>query len=247
MRYFSNSRDYETWSFKDRTFLMILGLSFLWHLFWFFSITIVVSPTSQQTKTRPVIVSIGPVLSDELLRTLVDTRVQKTETFYRPLSEFSSATDIPRAEVQKYSSGDVVSLPFGEKFFNALKDIVGGKKATPDYGFTPKIKTGYSEEMFEMEGELKNRQVISRPTDPRTLWGYPAGSTKQGELIVELVVNAEGAVVTTNIILSSGNQELDNLWVRYLSSWRFGPASFSKPFLEEKGRVHINLNNQGLD
>ncbi|HTL70009.1 MAG TPA: hypothetical protein VL404_01840, partial [Candidatus Eisenbacteria bacterium] len=64
-------KGYETWHFRDRTFLGAVGLSLLWHFFWFFSITIVVSPPKPKNKPMVKIVSIGPVLDDSIFRTLV--------------------------------------------------------------------------------------------------------------------------------------------------------------------------------
>ena len=127
-----NPADYRSWSFTDRSFLFAVLVSVLWHLFWFFSVTIVVTTPARQPMVPPKIVSLGPVLDDAIFKTLVESRPEISKAFYRPPANFSSATEVPAETVERYAPGEVVSVPFGKKFFTSLKDAVNGDKAVPE-------------------------------------------------------------------------------------------------------------------
>ena len=131
----NSTRDYRSWSFADRPFLFALLVSLFWHLFWFFSVTIVVSPPRTPHKAEPVIVSLGPVLSDAIFKTLVESRPEISKAFYRQPADFSSATQAPAQTLERYTPGEVVSVPQGgRKFTGLLKERLGGSKVSPDAG-----------------------------------------------------------------------------------------------------------------
>ena len=119
---------------KDRRSLAVgAAVSILWHFFWFFSFKIVVVTPRKAEKPRPYLVSLGPVMDDAIFKTLVDSRPELTQSFYRRSSDFSAAADLPPQTVQKHVSGEVVSVPFGKKFAQSLREIVGGVKTSPDF------------------------------------------------------------------------------------------------------------------
>ncbi len=126
-------KDYDTWSFKNRSFLTAIAASLLWHFFWFFAVTITVNPDKHRFRSKPVIVSLGPVLDDRIFRTLVDTRPQASQTFYRRLSDFSSPAEVEVKTLPRTSPGEIVSLPFGKKMSNSMRTLIGGDKLSPDF------------------------------------------------------------------------------------------------------------------
>ena len=122
------TNDYRSWSFTDRSFLFAVMVSVLWHLFWFFSVTIVVAPPRKNPVMQPTVVALGPVLDDAIFKTLVETRPEISKAFYRPPADFATATEVPPQTIERYIPGDVVSVPTGKKFYDSLKDRVGGTK-----------------------------------------------------------------------------------------------------------------------
>lgn len=128
-----NLREYRSWSFWDRTFFVGLAFSLLWHFFWFFSIKIVVSPPKKAEKPRPYLVSLGPVMDDAIFKTLVESRPELSQSFYRRPSDFLAAAELPIETIPRQMKGDVVSVPFGKKFIASLREVVGGVKAAPDF------------------------------------------------------------------------------------------------------------------
>ena len=132
-RYPLYGREYRSWHFRDRTFIVAVLLSLLWHFFWFFSIRIVVSAPQKAERSRPELVSLGPVIDDALFKTLVDTKSEASESFYRRPSDLAAAAELPAETAAPHEAGEVVSVPFGKKFFETLRHLVAGAK--PVSGF----------------------------------------------------------------------------------------------------------------
>ncbi len=219
-------RDYSGWSFNDRSFLMALGISLLWHFFWFFSITITVSSSRRSGhQPRPNIVSLGPVLDDTIFKTLVENKPQLSETFYRRISDFSSPLDLQVKTMERFSPGEIVGLPSRKKFWSSLRGLVGGAKTSPDYELalhTPAL--GISYDVAPIEGEAKHRQILSRPEEPLFPLGLdPAWKASVTEL--QFSVDPSGFVTHVEVFLSSGSPDLDLAWVRYMRQWQFSPLS----------------------
>ncbi len=138
-------KGYESWHFRDRSFALAVTLSLGWHFFWFFALTITVSPEKTRYRPRPHIVSLGPVLDDTLLRTLVDTRPQVSQVLYRQWTDFKLATEVPAQTVQRSLSSDVVSIPSDKQLLASLHSVLGGTKASPTDDSFSKVKTGYAD------------------------------------------------------------------------------------------------------
>lgn len=238
-------RDYESWSFRDKSFSFALGLSLLWHFFWFFSISIVVTPLKVSGSGRPVIVSLGPVLDDSILRTLAQTKPQISETFYRRLSDFTAPMDLEVTTVERHSPGDVVSVPFGKRVTSLLRTLVGGEKSAPHYEFSSRIKLGYSEENYVVEGEIKARSVVSKPKEPILPPDFDAAA-KPAEIEVQFVVDPAGIVAKADVTLSSGRPEVDALWAQYLKGWQFSPLEIGKPLVDQSGKVRFRLGGEAF-
>lgn len=145
-------KGYETWSFKDRAFILAVGLSLLWHGFWFFFVTITVSPPKKHSANRPPIVSLGPVLDDTILRTLVDTKIEASPIFYRRLADFGAATELAAQTLVRHSPGDVVSIPLGRRISGSLRDAIGGEKTPLEEEFAVDL-SALSQQKFEIEGD----------------------------------------------------------------------------------------------
>ncbi len=229
-------RGYEGWALKDRSFLIAVGVSLLWHFFWFFSVTIVVAPMKMREKIKPYIVSLRPAFDDTIMKTLIDTRPEVTETFYRHLSDFQAPMEVQPQTIERYSAGDVVSIPFGRKVSSLLRSLVGGEKPTPNYEFASRLKMGYSGEVPGLEGEVKSRHVISRPPEP-VLPPSLDTSLKNSETELRFIVTPQGVVSGVEMVASSGNLDIDLLWSQYLKEWRFSPLEGGKGAVDQKGKI----------
>jgi len=151
------AKDHRSWSFTDRSFLFAFSVSVLWHLFWFFSVTIVVTPAKIKSATQTKTVFLGPVLNDAIFRTLVESRPEVSKAFYRKLAEYEPATEVPTQTIERHASGDVTSLPEGKNFAQSLKALIGGSKSAPEgWADLPAPVLGGS-------GPLKGKEIFKSP------------------------------------------------------------------------------------
>ena len=210
-------------TFEDRPLLLGILVSFVWHFFWFFSVTITVGPDgrwSRRTESRSV--SLGPVLDDTIFKTLIENRPQITETFYRHMSDFAPAPPEPEhPTLERTAPGGVVSVPFGKKFVTSLKEFMDGDKPFADFDLGPSASaTGFSE---TLEGEIRKRALLGHPARPE-LPAEIQASPRDVEAVVGIVVAPSGDVMQAQIIASSGSASLDAVWLEYVRDFRFEPA-----------------------
>jgi TonB family protein len=211
-----SARDYRSWSFGDRQFLFAVTISVLWHLFWFFSVAITVAQPKAKKPGETRVVSLGPVLDDSIFRTLIETRPEFSKAFYRELSDFETATELPAQSVERHESGDVTSLPVGENFTRSLRALLGGDKSLP--GLPPvssDLRSGG--DYFQLTGDLSPGDVLSRPALPAIVSLAPVE--------IEFEVNSSGKVTASEIVLSSGDDGTDRRWEDHLRQWIFSPAA----------------------
>ena len=211
-------------TFEDRPLLLGILVSFVWHFFWFFSVTITVGPDgSWSRKTESRSVSLGPVLDDTIFKTLIENRPQITETFYRHMSDFAPAPPEPEnPTLERATPGGVVSVPFGKKFITSLKEFVDGDKPFADFDLGPSsdASTGFSE---TLEGDIRKRSLLSRPVRPELPIEIQAIS-RDVEAVIGITVAPSGDIVQIGLIASSGNASLDKLWLEYVRGFRFDTA-----------------------
>jgi hypothetical protein len=239
-------KDYESWSFRDRSFLGGMALSLLWHFFWFFSIAIVVSPSKKSEKPKPRVVSLGPVIDDSIFRTLAQTKPQLSETFYRQPQDFAKVLEPEVKTIERQLPGDVVSVPFGKKAVDRMRNLLGGRKISPQDEFAWRIPIAFAEPSATIEGEIKGRAVIHKPEGfPVPLSMIKAARTQAIEF--QVVVNALGEVERTRLIASSGNAEADALWGEYLNQWQFEALGLDKPPVDQEGTVKFYLHDPALE
>ena len=128
-------KGYEGWSFGDKLFAVALGLSIIWHLFWFSLVTVGMNPEKKIGKPKAKIVFLGPVLNDKIFRALVEKKPEFSKTFYQRLTDLASPIDIHTRTMERYSPSSVLSLPLGKKTSNTVRDLLGGVKASPEHEF----------------------------------------------------------------------------------------------------------------
>jgi len=219
------ARDYRSWSFTDRSFLFAVSVSVLWHLFWFFSVSIVVTPANTKKPSRTKFVSIGPVLDDAIFQTLIESRPEYSKAFYRELSDIDAATQLPAPAIGRQESGEVTSLPLGANAVQSLHALMSGQKSSPEEflrgtGFSPS-------DYFKLSGDAASQQILSRPNPP------DVNDVRPVEL--DFDIDGTGKVASIEVALSSGDIALDQKWEDHLRQWLF--ASVLGAEERVKGRV----------
>jgi hypothetical protein len=233
--------DYRSWSFADRSFFFAFLVSLLWHLFWFFSVTIVVAPPKRSPKIQPSIVSLGPVVNDTIFKTLVENRPEISKAFYRQPTDFSSATEVPAQTVEHYSPGDVISVPLGKNFTGALKDLVGGGKTSPDSGLPVIWGTAGAEDYFGFSSPTGKPQILSRPVAPTSMFLATRLPTE-----IEFSIDERGKVLDPEVVVSSGDASVDLAWENHLRQWIFAAPGFNT-LKDERLHVKFRTPDPGAD
>lgn len=229
-------KGYETWSMRDRSFLKALAISVVWHVCWFLAIRITISPEASRPKQQPKIVSLGRVLDDSIFRTLVETRPELSQTFYRQMADFGPTLEPVSQTIERRAPGEVVSLPFGQRFLQSVKVLVAGGKASPEQELVMRLPLRYGEEIEGLEGDVRDRELVSMPEDAPV----PArlGARLQ-DVVIEFTVDRTGSVRHAEIASSSGDAGLDDRWLDYLRKWRFSETA---GLAEENGRIRFRVS-----
>jgi TonB family protein len=142
----------------------------------------------------------------------------------------------PAKTIERRSPGDVVSVPLGKRFLDSVKILVGGDKSSPE--FASRLSLGYGDVAPEIEGEVKGRLIVSRPDEPQTFMEAPRDASVE----IQFSVNAEGAVISAEVIASSGNPAVDFQWLRHVKAWEFAPLGLNRPSIDQYGRVRFRLD-----
>jgi hypothetical protein len=220
-----------------------LAASILWHLFWFFSVTIVVSPPKNADKPKPRLVSLGPVLDDSIFRSLVESRIDATPAYYRPRLTGNTATELPAETAERRLPGDVVSVPFGTQAQNALAGLVGGRKAAPDFDLADVFAGlgGASTPAVRFTGPAEERQILFSPPKP-ALPPEADPAALSAPTRIRFLVDGSGAVSAAEITASSGYPEIDLLWLEYLRRFQFAPLGAA---VSEKSEAVFTFAEKG--
>ena len=210
------SKEYRSWSFGDRSFLFAAVVSILWHLLWFFSITIDVNQHAVKVKKIPEIISLGPVLDDAIFKTLIESRTEFSKTFYRKPQEFVRETEVPQEPLERYMPGDVVSMPAHKTLTGTLRDRIGGNKSAANI-----------EDYFEITGDVERDQLLNKPEEP------PIETRKLGlkQAEFQIFIDPSGKVSNVKLLSTSGDTAADSAWEQSLYEWAFRPSTL-KPSTE---------------
>ncbi len=210
------SKEYRSWSFWDRSFLFAAAISILWHLLWFFSITIDVNQHAVKAKRSTDTVFLGPVLDDAIFKTLVDSRTEFSKTFYRKPQEFTQETEVPQETPERYMPGDIMSMPAHKTLTGTLRDRIGGNKSVAG-----------AEDYFEITGDVERDQLLNKPEDP------PIETRKSGlkQAEFQIFIDPSGKVSNVKLLNTSGDTAADHAWEQSLYEWAFRPSTL-KPSTE---------------
>ena len=191
----------------SRQLRIALLISFLWHLFWFFSVSIVFLPRGFKLKQYSSVCFLGSILRDSI------TFGQMLPLEKRQLVELPSEADISTRD--PFSAGQYASLPLEKKTLSPESFI--------DVDIPEKIVPSLTS-FVSIEATPSQREVIFQPVIP----GYPEWASGQGfkenPTVFKINISPDGLVQEIVNIRVSGNPEIDAALARYIRRWRFAPA-----------------------
>lgn len=186
----------------SRQLCIALLISFLWHLFWMFSVSIVFLPGGFRVRQYSYVDFLGSIL-----------RIPAPLSHKRELAEVPAEIDMQGPA--PFSERPYISLPLERKIFNpdTFVDVD-----------TRQVKAFSVEDLVPPQKAAAGREVIFQPP----IREYPewAGSRQfwASSLIFKIYISADGLVQEITNVQGSGNPEIDTALARYVRKWRFAPA-----------------------
>lgn len=235
-------KGYEGWSFSDKSFAVALSLSIAWHLFWFSLVTIGVTPEKGVHRPGSKIVFLGSVLDDKIFRVLMQSKPDLPQGMSRKLSEFTAPIDIGTRTIERVAPGSVVSLPLGKRSKTTARLIITGAKPSAQHESAFQIEMKPVFDTSIIEGELMGRPLISRPGEPLQPVGMDP-AFKDSAVTIDFTVDPSGTVKQAQVSLSSGDPEIDLLWMRYLRGWQFAALGPEKKITDQKGKIRFRFQH----
>lgn len=220
------------------TFNRALIISFLWHLFCFFAVTIIIVPAGVSRQRVSDISFIGSILD--------------TDSFHHEFRDWHalSGASYPKSSRLFFPANEKMSTKrletcAGTDYFLKVKpykvsidEILETEKGLPAE-IKKELSLESTDRSFEIEGEARRRAVLFRPPSPDC---QGLISTQQKDIIGEyykvrlkIIIAADGGVRAVEKLTSCGYPEVDLLAIRYVKKWSFAPLSPDKPQNDQEG------------
>lgn len=214
--------------FKNKILGISILLSTAWHLFWIFSVGIIITPTVETSNLYQEVDFLGPLLEKTAFDFMTEEAVPQSETLYATSSLFIENAYLrpkgPDRKIAKKTSHQSIS----DRFFLILRKYFHSDKETPP-SITEEVNVRYNKKTENkpsspIEGPAKYLNIVYKPKLPSVPRGLYSDSD---EHIVKLkfFVSENGIVRDVEPVISSGYTEIDFLAVRTLKKWRFSPKS----------------------
>ncbi len=226
---------------RERGVIYALAASLVWHFFWFFAITVDITPIEVWTERSTGIHFIGPVLSDEWFELVLESKPAMSQTIYRPYEELAEPLEPERPVLEKDLPRDLVSIPMSQRQRASLQGLLRTEKKFPLSVYEEVLPVPVLDTPFPLSGELRDWHLLYAPEPPsdeifetleeRAAW--------HREAVFEMRVNSRGSVTSVENIVSSGHPETDLAWKEYLKRWQFMPMASRAANKEAVGRVRV--------
>ncbi|MBF0253534.1 MAG: hypothetical protein HQL11_00170 [Candidatus Omnitrophica bacterium] len=216
-------------------------LALLWHLVWFFGITIDVKPRPQKSLGDMKIYFLGPVLSDDAFNMIVLSKPEASQTVYRSADELSADLEPEAETLGRRETEDLVSVPSSRTVWGALRGIMGEKRPFASAEFYERLPVNYSKSPFPLTGRLAERSLLYPPDLPEDLTLLSAERIASvGISEFRLKVDRDGNVARAENVISGGDPALDLAWQRYFMEWLFVPSRRQAADTYEEGVVTVD-------
>jgi TonB family protein len=189
---------------------------------------------------------LGPILGEEVLispRTLeklqpIEKKNNKSFGVKKTVS-YEDASPKTKLLAQNFFR-DLASSSNKSQTHTELSKMNLGSKTIPNlFSSSGKSSIKSSESPLPLiEGPIRSRGIIYRPPLPKPKrWTERSNQYTDAEL--KFLVSPEGKVLYVEKILSSGDPEVDLLWMRYIKRWRFLPEHTN---INQWGKIRLNFD-----
>lgn len=229
------------------TFNRALIISFFWHLFCFFAVTIIIAPVDIRQRKLSDISFIGAILDEDSFHREFRDRHGRSDIGRPKLNRFLSPAkeEITRPRLEKYADREHLLKAKPYKF--SIDEILETEKKLPAEMRKEPLSESADRD-FTIEGQARERGVLFRPPSP-DYQGLISASQEDiiGEyykVSLRIIIAADGEVKTVEKLTSSGYPEIDLLAIRYVKKWSFAPLSPDKPQQDQEGEVSLKFKGR---
>lgn len=233
-----------------RVFALALGISLMWHLFWFSSVKIFVSAPAVADRRASEVSFVGSILEGPSVLSTEHVGGTASEAVLKRLRDpafFGGRYAEAGLDKNEKIAGAPEIDVLGEMRTKSSSDGAGGMKQAPAKPFD-KIMVSYKDFPSEIEGPVRFREVIYKPALPEYLkWDEGLGVDldrlgNRFSIELKFLVSPEGKVISVERISSSGHPTVDLVGMRYLKGWQFAPLKDERAKGEQWGTVKLSFS-----
>lgn len=226
------------------TFNRAFIISFLWHLFCFFAVTIIIVPVGIKPQGSSEVSFIGSILDEHSFYREFRNLHLRSDSSSPALNKFLFPDNekIASRRLERYS--DAEHFLKVKPYKVSIDEILEVEKILPaGISKGPLLKS--ADRDFEIEGEARERTVLLKPPFPV----YQSLLSKTQEDIIgeyckvrlKIVITPEGRVKSVEKLASSGSPEIDLMAIRYVKKWSFAPLKPDQPQNNQEGILLLTL------
>lgn len=212
-----------------------LAASFIWHIFWIFSVNIFLSVPVFSKGLSSNVTFLGAILDEES----IFAHRRSGESAGRIEDRWLPPLEIADTVTARDAGIDYVERAVSKKEFDMLKEkelklgskgALTGVKQIPIRQFD-KIKVSYRGYAPQIKGPVGFRQIVYKPDLPSYLrWDEELGVDLDRlgdsfDMELKFWVSPEGKVELVERVSSSGHPTVDLVGIRYLKGWQFAPIA----------------------
>ncbi|MFC1807420.1 hypothetical protein ACFL0T_03515 [Candidatus Omnitrophota bacterium] len=217
-----------------------LIISFFWHLFWFFMITIVIVPVGGRHGGFSDVSFLGSILDDGSYRDEFGNpgsfSGSRTRRIFQSFSSKSGGLIFKRVKV--YSDRNYISEARPYKV--SIDEILQSEKRLPADSNREEY-SGYGLLKPTIVGDAKDRLVIFMPPLSDILAAVKEAnrsqSTSYNSARLQIIITADGMVKHAEGHETTGISEIDYALVEYAKEWRFAPLKDDQDQADQEGTL----------
>ena len=202
----------------NKSFLIAIMISFSIHLFWIFSVNVVVPGKKMIEKVYTQIEFLGSILG----KTAFDIMLERSDPYGISYQENKSLGEDNFLRTSNEKQDIIIGgvKPHYEKYFDSvIHASLLAKKVLPDIFL---IQHEHKKNKYYTNEIIEGRKVIYKPIHP-LVYNVEYGGNDVFKIKLKVFITPSGKVKMVEPINTTGYPEIDMIAVKYFRGWIFEP------------------------